>query len=117
MYFYNKKYLRETRKKLRNEATLEEKILWEYLKNSKLGYKFRRQHSIGSYIADFCCPLKKLIIEVDGEYHLDNKTYDVSRTESLNLAQYKVLRFWNTEIRNNVQVVLHEIRSFLTPTP
>ena len=54
------------RKELRNNATLEETLLWSKLKHSQLGLKFRRQHSIGGYIVDFYCPAKRLVIEIDG---------------------------------------------------
>ncbi len=63
----NKKYLKSTRKDLRNNPTSAEKILWEHLKGSNFyGYKFRRQHSIGRYILDFYCPELKISIELDG---------------------------------------------------
>jgi len=57
---YNKKIQKQKRRELRKESTKTEKILWEELRNRKLKYKFRRQYGIGNYIADFCCPEKKL---------------------------------------------------------
>ena len=67
------KYLHDARKDLRNKITPEELALWYRLKNNQLGYKFRRQHSIGNFIADFYCAEKKLVIELDGSQHLDNQ--------------------------------------------
>lgn len=67
---HNRKYLKQRRKDLRNNATISEKRLWIALKKSQLkGRKFRRQHSIENYIVDFYCPSEKLIIEVDGNMH------------------------------------------------
>ena len=80
-HIHNTKYLRPTRKSLRKNMTEEEVILWSVLQNNKCGYKFRRQHSIGRFIADFFCPVKRLIIELDGGQHLDNKEYDEERTD------------------------------------
>ena len=78
----------ERRKELRNKSTPEEILLWLRLKNSQTGFKFRRQHSIGGYIADFYCPSKKLIIEIDGPQHLKNKEYDKIRSDYNVLKRY-----------------------------
>jgi very-short-patch-repair endonuclease len=59
------------RRELRTNATLQEIILWSRLKNDQLGFKFRRQHSFGKYIADFYCPKLRLVIEIDGSQHLE----------------------------------------------
>ena len=68
---FNKSSEKNKRKRLRNNATIAEKILWEELKGSKLlGYKFRRQYGVGPFVVDFYCPRLKLAIEVDGSYHL-----------------------------------------------
>ncbi len=117
MYFYNKKSLKPHRKELRNNSTYEEIILWQYLKGGKLGFKFRRQQSIGPYIVDFCCVLERIIIELDGEYHIDNKAYDEVRTEFLEQAGFIVLRFWNNEVRENINRVILIISNKLHPTP
>lgn len=73
-----------------------------------MGFKFRRQHSIGKYIVDFYCPERKLIIELDGSQHIDNP-YDTERTRYLNKLGFKVLRFWDNEINNNLESVLMKI--------
>ncbi len=93
--------------------TEEEIILWSVLKNNKWGYKFRRQHSIDRFIADFFCPLKRLIIELDGGQHLDNKEADQERTNYFESLGITVIRFWNSEIKNNLNRVLIKIEDEL----
>ncbi len=106
------------RRKLRNNLTVHEIVLWKYLRNSHLGYKFRRQQSIGAYIVDFCCPKKKLIIELDGSQHIDAKHYDERRTLYLNRMGYRVMRFWDNEVTGNIEEVLLVIKSECEkPTP
>ena len=106
-------------KELRNNATKQEKFLWQYLNKSQLGFKFRRQQPIGNYIADFFCPSLNLIIELDGGQHnkKQNIEYDKRRTEFFNKQGYKVLRIWNNDIDNNIEGVVEYIKSNLTPPP
>lgn len=97
---------------LRNNETQTEKILWEKLKNNQLkGNKFRRQHPISLFIADFYCHQLKLIIEVDGEYHntVEQIKKDDERTQVLQDNGVKIIRFSNCEIENNVDKVITEI--------
>ena len=92
--------------------TPQEIILWSRLRrNQIMGYKFRRQHSIGNYIVDFYCPEKKLIIEIDGLQHKREKDlrYDAKRTGYFNSLGIKVLRFWNNEVLTNLEGVLDTI--------
>ena len=96
------------RKTLRKRSTPQEIILWSRLKNSQLGYKFRRQHSIGKYIVDFYCPDRKLVIEIDGSQHIDS-AYDVERDSYLKSLEFKILRFWDNEVNNNLDGVLMKI--------
>ncbi len=99
-------------KEHKENPTLAEIILWKMLRNKQLaGYKFRRQHIIRSFIADFICIPKKLIIEVDGLIHQspENKLSDAARTIELNLAGFEVLRFTNEEVINDIDKVLNEI--------
>ena len=70
---------------------------------------FRNQHAIGNYIVDFCAPRRKLIIEVDGSQHLEQTKYDEMRTEFLKSKGYKVIRFWNNDVSNNMDAVLQAI--------
>ena len=112
-FIFNNKYLKDTRQTLRNNLTPEEAILWNRLKNNHLGHKFRRQHSIGRFITDFYCPLKKLVIELDGSQHLDNEEYDKERTEYFEDLGIKVLRFWNSDVNKNLNEVLIKIEEEL----
>jgi very-short-patch-repair endonuclease len=80
------------------------------------GVQFRRQHAIGNYIVDFsqrdavqCSPRRKLVIELDGSQHLDQAEYDSERTKYLEAKGYRVLRFWNNEIMNEIDAVLNMI--------
>lgn len=70
---------------------------------------FRPQHAIGTYIVDFCAPRRKIIIELDGGQHMEQEEYDTERTEFLKSKGYKVLRFWNNDVMNNIDSVLNVI--------
>jgi very-short-patch-repair endonuclease len=95
---------------LRREPTPAEAKLWMYLRSLTLdGTHFRRQYAIDKYIVDFCAPRAKLIIEVDGSQHVDQHQSDIERTEFLKSKGYRVLRFWNSDILNNIQTVMSEI--------
>jgi very-short-patch-repair endonuclease len=97
-------------KELRHDMTPAEVILWERLRAHRLAdVHFRAQHAIGSYIADFCAPRRKLIVEVDGSHHLEEQEYDAERTEFLKSKGYRVLRFWNGEVTNDIDSVLSVI--------
>ena len=100
---------------LRKTQTSTEKILWQKLRGSNLGIKFRRQYPINTYILDFYAPKIGLAIELDGSIHNENKEYDEERTKYLNSKHIKVLRFWNSEIENNLENTLNKIRIHLTP--
>ena len=92
---------------LRREATPAEKKLWARLRlMGEEGVHFRRQHAIGSFIADFCMPRRKLIIELDGSQHLEQEEYDKERTKYLESQGYKVIRFWNNDVMNNIEGVI-----------
>ena len=92
--------------KLRKELTPAERKLWARLRNNQLGATFRRQHAIGNYIPDFCSPKAKLIIELDGGQHLEQEEYDKQRTEYLESQCYKVVRFWNNDVLNDIEGVI-----------
>ena len=95
---------------LRKELTPAEQKLWAYLRGKKLnGVSFRRQHAIGNYIVDFCAIKQKLIIELDGSQHLEQEEYDLERTAYLELQGYKVIRFWNNDVMNDINGVIHAI--------
>jgi methionine--tRNA ligase/methionine--tRNA ligase beta chain len=101
----------------RSNPTDAENVLWQIVRGKKLdSFKFRRQHIIGTYIADFVCLSQKLIVEVDGLIHEipENKLNDIERTVELNKFGFEVLRFTNNDIINNTDYVLNTILSKLT---
>jgi len=106
-FYRNYKYERE---RLKNNMTSAEIVLWEFLRNKKLGVKFRRQHIIDFYIPDFVALSIKLIIEVDGKIHLGKRREDAQRTKNLEFIGYKVIRFTNEEVENEIEKVLSKIR-------
>ena len=107
--------LKELQKKNKLNPTDAERVLWEYLRREQLGYKFRRQQVIDNYIADFACLESKLIIELDGDYHLTAEQIlkDRERTERLSLLGYKVIRFKNEEVIDNPETVIKQIKNIL----
>ncbi len=115
---HNHPILKSRRMKLRKNQTPQEVLLWAKLRKTQLGFKFKRQHSVGPYILDFYCPDKKLAIELDGSQHLQNKEYDRERTDYLSVLGIKIIRFWNNEINTNIDGVLQKIISELnSPSP
>jgi len=108
---FNRNIQKPIRNKLRKNLTAPEVILWSKIKNKQVnGYKFRRQHGIGRYIADFYCPELMLVIEVDGANHFfDEKSlkYDVERQKFLESQGIKVLRISNTDIKENLNEVMN----------
>jgi very-short-patch-repair endonuclease len=106
----------EFSKVLRKAGTETEDILWQCLRNRKiLGFKFRRQHPLDKYIADFYCYEAKLVIEVDGEIHnkLENKEYDKGRSYELKEHGITVIRFTNEEVNDHLDMVLNVIKGYL----
>ena len=98
---------------LRKNSTPQEKLLWQIFRNHNFyGYEIRRQSPIGNYIVDFVCRDKKIIIEIDGGQHneLQNILNDNIRTEYLKSKGYKVIRFWNNEIDNNIEGVYLKLK-------
>ncbi len=105
---YDKPTLRKT-KRLRRELTDAERQLWAVLRNAQLeGAKFRRQQPIGPFIADFVCQDRKLVVEADGGLHHDNAADD-GRTAFLAQRGYRVVRFWNSDIMENIEGVAASI--------
>ena len=111
--FYNAKpHIFEKAKALRNNMTNSELTLWEKLKGKQmLGLRFRPQHPIDIFIADFYCHPIKLVIEIDGGIHktTEQKEYDIGRTAELNYWGIEVIRFTNEEIENKVNQVIKGI--------
>ena len=84
---------RKFAKSLRREMTDGERLLWRRLRGEQLGAKFRRQHPLGGYIADFACLAPRLIVEIDGSQHADQVAYDLQRNAFFRLQGFEVMRF------------------------
>ena len=98
-------------REMRRPMSPMEARLWFRLRNRQLGYKFRRQEVIGEFIVDFVCPSVRLIVELDGVLHEISKEKDANRTVRLEMQEYKVIRFTNREVADNVEAVLETIVS------
>jgi len=100
---------------LRLEPTEAEARIWGRLRASRFqGIKFRRQHAIGRYVVDFCSPGRKLVIELDGSQHLGREAQDAHRTQFLVSQGYRVLRFWNKDVVNDIDGVMRAIHEALS---
>ena len=110
VYKYNRPDRKGLRKKLRNDAPKAEQKLWEFLRGGKLnGLKFRRQYGIGSYVVDFYCPKLRLVIEIDGDSHIDTEAYDKRRQQFIEQFNIRFLRFTNSDIYESLSGVIEEI--------
>jgi very-short-patch-repair endonuclease len=100
---------------LRKRMTPAEELLWQQLRGNQLdGWHFRRQHPVGRFIVDFFCAKAKLVVEVDGPIHKQQRAYDKERTELLETERgYHVIRFTNDEVLNDIESVLQRIREAL----
>lgn len=101
---------------LRKNQTPQEAKLWALLRNKNFhNLKFKRQYPIGNYIVDFICIEKRIIIEIDGGQHnfLENIEKDNTRSEYFSLRKFKIIRFWNNEIDNNIEGVYKKLEEFL----
>jgi len=120
MKTFNRGVTKEKRRELRKNQTDAESVLWNKLRNKQMGgYKFFRQYGIGSYIADFYCPLLKVVIEVDGGQHYSEEAmvYDHKRKEFLKGAGIRVIRFNNLDILKNMEGVFESIQKELPLSP
>ena len=103
-------------RELRKNMTPQERQIWAFLRKRSInGLKFRRQYPIENYIVDFICHEKNLIIEIDGGQHNspEEQIYDKKRTNFLESKGFRVIRFWNNDINNNIDGVYSEILKFL----
>jgi lysyl-tRNA synthetase class 2 len=107
----------ERAKKLRHNLTDAERLLWSRLRAMQLGAKFRRQHPVAGYYADFCCVERQLIVELDGGQHGEQQQYDEHRTAMLERAGFRVLRFWNNQMLQSTGDVLEAIVDALGQRP
>ena len=117
MEYHNLIYLKQLRSDLRKRQTPAEEFLWEKIRNRKfLRKKFRRQHSFANYIFDFYCPEFQLVIEIDGSIHLtkEQNRYDKERDEIIAGFGFKILRFTNKQVFNEIEFVLEEIKKVLS---
>jgi very-short-patch-repair endonuclease len=111
-----RKQTQQNARALRQRQTEAEQKLWSLLRNKQLkGKKFRRQHAIADYVADFYCNECKLAIELDGNVHVgrESKEDDRRRSSSLNELGITVLRFWNREVLKKPELVLRKIAEYL----
>ena len=115
MRTYNNLNLKTFAKSNRKESTKSEKIIWNLIRNKKINARFRRQHQIGDYVVDFVSIEKKLIIEIDGGQHNNEQDvkYDEKRTLFLKNLGFKVIRFWNNDVLNNLDGVYDIINETL----
>ena len=108
----------ERSRQLRNNPTLAEKKLWTVLRNRQRGgVRFNRQVPIGSYICDFVARTEKLVIELDGGQHSAQADYDTARTTCLRAKGYRVIRFWNNDVLENLEGVVSKIERILKDSP
>jgi adenine-specific DNA-methyltransferase len=116
-------YLQSSAKRLRRDQTDAELKFWMRLRSRQIkGLKFRRQHSIGPYIVDFCCLEKKIVVEIDGGQHAEQTEEDQRRTNYLSKCGFRVLRYWNHDVLKFTDVVLEDIlnsinRPYPHPSP
>lgn len=102
----------------RKNPTEAEAKIWEAVRNSNLGHKFRRQHSIDKFIVDFVCIERQLVVEIDGPIHDSQQKEDAERTKFIEGDGFKVIRFTNEKVLNNLEEVLGQIKIALTsPSP
>ena len=105
-------------RELRRRQTDAERMLWRRLRDRRLGgQKFRRQHPIGRFFADFACVELQMIVELDGGQHAAQLHYDDNRTRYLQRHGWHVLRFWDNDVLNQTEAVLESILNAMTMTP
>lgn len=112
MFFGAPQAIFENAGQLRARQTRQEEFLWNELRgNNVMGLKFRRQHPIDVFVADFYCHKLKLVIEIDGEYHLEKEQsiYDSARTDEIGGHGIRVLRFTNSEVEKDISGVVDRI--------
>ena len=96
-------------REMRKEMPVAEASLWNRLRGDQLGVRFRRQHRVGSYIADFFAHAVKLVVEVDGDSHAERQEYDEKRTHWMNEQGLTVIRFTNEDVLKNLDAVVQSI--------
>lgn len=117
MFYGAKPSIFEKAKSLRENMTETEKLLWQRLNKNQLGVRFKPQHPIDIFIADFYCHKYKLVIELDGKIHNQQKDYDEGRTAELERFGIKVIRFTNEMVLNHIDEVIKAIQRNLNNNP
>ena len=116
-----KRTLLSNARRMRHEPTDAERKFWRTVRSRAFGgYKFKRQYSVGTYIVDFVCLERSLIIELDGGQHADRRAYDAKRTAYLENLGFQVLRYWNTDVLKHPNTVFEDLARALaarTPSP
>jgi very-short-patch-repair endonuclease len=108
--------IQQRARELRQEMTPAEKILWQRLRNRQLaGLKFRRQHPLDRFIVDFYCAAARLIVEIDGPIHDFQPERDSARTAELEQKGYRLIRFQNEQVLNDLETVLATIQTAASP--
>jgi very-short-patch-repair endonuclease len=119
--FTRNRLLHRHARRLRNDSTDTERFLWRYLRRRSLqGYRFRRQVPIAGYIADFACLEAKVVIEIDGGQHQEQRQKDMTRDRRVQAKGFTVLRFWDHDVLQETRAVLEEIDRVLklrAPSP
>lgn len=111
MHYGASKLIFQRAEELRTHCTWEEEVIWEYLSSNKLGVKFRRQHPMLFYVADFYCHQLKLVIEIDGGIHNkeDVKINDALRQKEIEKLGIHIIRFTNSQVKNNIEKIVEDI--------
>ncbi|MDI1283854.1 MAG: DUF559 domain-containing protein [Reyranella sp.] len=105
-------------RELRRNGSRAERICWELLRDRLMGgIKFRRQHAIGPYFADFACVSRKLVIEIDGDHHAFQVEADARRSDAMEREGWRVLRFWANHVVQNTEGVWAEIEQVISNPP
>ncbi|MCX6120706.1 MAG: DUF559 domain-containing protein [Ignavibacteriales bacterium] len=106
--------LKQIARTLRKNMTLSEILLWQQIKGKQLlGYDFHRQKPIDEYVVDFYCPLLKLVLEIDGDSHDGKEDADRIRHEKLESLGLTVLRFWDADVKSNVDGIVGQLREWI----
>ena len=110
---YNKRKFKEFRSELRGRMTKSEVVLWKYIKNDSLGFRFRRQYGIGNYIVDFYCPKLKLAIEVDGLTHAEEEVFEKDQRKEEFIKENNIIlkRYSSNQIFNDLDNTLMDIEN------
>ena len=116
MQIKNRPSTKEKRRKLRKSQTETENLLWAKIRGQQInGFRFLRQYSIDEYILDFYCPKLRLAIELDGGQHVHAVLYDRERDSYLERLGIHVVRFWNQEVKDSIEIVIARIKSLCSP--